>query len=98
MIAAGFDAVEALTPKPAADLEIEEIRDLAGNDTVILWGGLPGIMFAPPYTWEQMATHVRRVRESWGDRPFVWGVGDQVPPDGDIEFCRRIAQFVSSAE
>jgi len=94
LVRSGFDAVEALTPKPAGDLEIEEIRDLAGSETLILWGGVPGIMFAPPYTWPQMESYVRRLMECWKDRPFIMGVADQVPPDGDIEFCRKIARVI----
>jgi len=69
---------------------------LADSQTVILWGGVPGVMFAPPYTWPQMRAHVERLLASWGDRPFVMGVADQVPPDGNIEFCRRIADLAGS--
>ncbi len=94
LIRSGFDAIEALTPKPAGDLDVTEIRDLAGRDTAILWGGVPGIMFAPPYTWEQMRSHVLRLMDCWGRRPFIIGVADQVPPDGDIRFCRKIADLI----
>ncbi len=96
LVRSGFDAIEALTPKPAGDLEMEEILDLADSDTLILWGGVPGVMFAPPYTWEQMKAHVQRLLACWGDQPFIMGVADQVPPDGDIEFCHKIAELVSS--
>lgn len=85
----GFDAVEAITPAPAGDLEIEEIQQLVESDTVILWGGVPGVMFAPPFTWHDMEVHIRQLVEGW-TTPFVVGVADQVPPDGDIHFCRRI--------
>jgi hypothetical protein len=90
----GFDAIEALTPKPGGDLEPEEIRNLADGRSVILWGGVPGIMFAPPYTWEQMESHVRRLMACWQGRPFILGVADQVPPDGNIDFCRKIAELI----
>jgi hypothetical protein len=96
LVRSGFDAIEALTPKPAGDLDLAEILALADSDTVVLWGGLPGIMFAPPYTWEQMHSHAIRLLECWGGRPFVVGVADQVPPDGDIQFCRNIAQLLQS--
>ena len=96
LIATGFDAIEALTPKPGGDLEIEEIRDLAGDSPVILWGGVPGILFAPPFTWVRVGEHVARVVACWGHRPFVLGVADQVPPDGEIGYCRRIADLVGS--
>jgi len=94
LVAIGFDAVEALTPAPAGDMEIKEIEQMAGSDSVILWGGAPGIMFAPPYTWTDMETHIRRLVDGWGGRPFVVGVADQVPPDGDIRFCRRIGDML----
>jgi hypothetical protein len=94
LVAAGFDAVEALTPAPAGDLDPAEMQRVAGSETVILWGGVPGIMFAPPYTWEAMAHHVRKVLAGWANRPFVLGVADQVPPDGDINFCPRIAELL----
>ncbi len=95
LIETGFDAVEALTPTPAGDLDMEEIEEIAGSDPVILWGGVPGIMFAPPYTWREMEAHVYRLLACWGKRPFVMGVADQVPPDGDIRFCRRIAEMLN---
>ena len=96
LAAAGFDAVEALTPQPGGDLPVEAMRETAENDSVILWGGVPGILFAPPYTWADMEAHVRRVLAVWKDTRFVLGVADQVPPDGDIGFCRRISDMVES--
>jgi hypothetical protein len=70
---------------------------VANNETLILWGGVPGVMFAPPYTWNQMEAHVRRLVDCWQGRPFVVGVADQVPPDGNIAFCRKIAQVLQSS-
>ena len=89
----GFDAVEALTPAPCGDLNVEEMAALAGEPTV-LWGGVPGAMFAPPYTWNDLRRHVEHVLEVWGGRRFILGVADQVPPDGDIEHCRRIRDLL----
>ena len=94
LASAGFDAVEALTPKPGGDLDSGEMRAIAGNDSVILWGGVPGIMFAPPYTWNDMEKRVIKTLEAWKGTRFVLGVADQVPPDGDLEFCSRIAEIV----
>ena len=96
LAAAGFDAVEALTPKPTGDIDMAEMRALVGSRRVILWGGVPGAMFAPPYTWDDMERHVEQLRSSWKGCPFIVGVADQVPPDGDIEFCRKIAHLLLS--
>jgi hypothetical protein len=35
-----------------------EIHAVAGSDRLILWGGVPGAMFAPPYTWADMQAHL----------------------------------------
>ncbi len=93
LTAIGFDAVEALTPLPAGDLEVEEIARLAASSPTILWGGLPGVLFAPPYTWADMEKHLARLLKAWAGRPFVVGVADQIPPDGRLDYCRRIADF-----
>ena len=95
LVDVGFDAIEALTPLPAGDLSLDEIQRLAGSDAVILWGGVPGAMFAAPYTWSDVEDHVQRLLDCWGNRPFVLGVADQVPPDGDISFCPRIAEMLA---
>jgi hypothetical protein len=52
-------------------------------------------MFAQPYTCEDMQRHIEHVLESWGGRPFALGVADQVPPDGNIEFCRKISDMLN---
>lgn len=90
----GFDAIEALTPAPGGDMEIEQMREAACSDNVILWGGVPGILFAPPYTWEDMKNHLEKTLETWRGTRFVLGVADQIPPDGDIRFCSRIAERI----
>ena len=96
LVESGFDAVEALTPQPVGDLSPRQMIDAAGSDAVILWGGVPGALFAPPHTWDTMKEHVGDLLACWSERPFVMGVADQVPPDGDIAFCRRIAESIRS--
>ena len=97
LAAAGFDAVEALTPKPAGDLGPRQMREAVAGAHAILWGGVPGVMFAPPYAWRDMEAHVAGLLESWRGHSFIVGVADQVPPDGDIGFCRRIADMLAGA-
>jgi hypothetical protein len=94
LAADGFDAIEALTPRPGGDLPVEDMRPVAVNDQVILWGGMPGIMFSPPYSWSDVEKHIDRVLDCLQGEPFVLGVADQVPPDGNIEFVRRISETI----
>jgi hypothetical protein len=98
LAAVGFDAVEALTPQPAGDVAVEDLRALAASDHVILWGGVPGVMFAPPFTWADMESHVRQLLSAWRGTRFVVGVADQVPPDGDITYCPRITDLIRRSD
>ena len=94
LAAVGFDAVEALTPQPTGDVAVADMRRLAANDRVILWGGIPGPMFVPPFTWDAVRKHTLELLTAWSGGPFVLGVGDQVPPDGDLDFVRRISDLI----
>jgi hypothetical protein len=95
LAASGFDAVEALTPQPFGDLTPTEMDRLVGRSDLILWGGVPGALFSPPTDWNQMRQQVEGLLSDWSGRPFVMGVADQVPPDGDVDFCRQIGGLVS---
>ena len=92
--ATGVDAIEALTPQPVGDVAADEMRKLTGSDSIILWGGVPGAMFAPPYTWTDMKRHVEKLLDAWRGTPFVIGVGDQVPSNGDITMVKRISDMI----
>lgn len=92
---AGFDSVEALTPKPHGDVGVEEMRSVAADPDLVLWGGIPGAMFAPPFSWADMRSHVERLLDSWRGGPFVVGVADQVPPNGDLENVRRVSGLIA---
>jgi len=94
LAAVGLDAVEALTPGPVGDVALDEMRSVAGNGRVILWGGLPGAMFVHPYVWDDMRIQLETLLREWEGGPFVVGVADQVPPNGDIDMCRRISDRV----
>jgi len=94
LAAVGFDAIEALTPQPAGDVAVSDMRALAAHDRVILWGGVPGPMFAPPFTWNEVRQQRFHVLSAWADGPFILGVGDQVPPDGDLDFVRKISELI----
>jgi hypothetical protein len=94
LAAVGFDAVEALTPKPAGDVDVIDMRALVADDRVVLWGGIPGPMFVPPYTWNDVRQHVQTLLSAWANSPFILGVGDQVPPNGSLDFVRKISDLI----
>lgn len=91
---AGVDCVDSVVPKPVGDVAIDELRALAGND-ILLLGGLPGAMFAPPFTArdiEQQVREIIRVHKDSGT--FMFGVADQVPPNGDLALVRLVSDLV----
>lgn len=91
----GFDGVESITPGPVGDVEIEELRTVMANPRTIVWGGVPGAMFAPPWKAEDIRRHTRRLLDAlWPAGRLIVGSADQIPPDGDIEFCRIIAETI----
>jgi hypothetical protein len=87
--------IEALTPAPAGDLEIEKWAQWSGNSRTILWGGLPGIFFTELVSDEDFDRHTRHVLEVMRSEPrYVLGVADQVPPDGLERRVRRVRELV----
>ena len=90
----GIDCLDAVTPKPVGDVGIDELRDVVGDEILIL-GGMPGAIFAPPFTAPDIERHVREIiRVHRDSNRFMFGVADQVPPNGDIELVRLVGELV----
>jgi uroporphyrinogen-III decarboxylase len=90
----GIDCVDAATPKPVGDVALDELRDMAGPNLLLL-GGIPGAMFAPPFNAESMERHVKEIISLHKDSgKFMLGVADQVPPNGDIRLVKLISEIV----
>ena len=89
-----LDFIESITPEPVGDVPVEELRTLVPEKT-ILWGGIPGAMFAPPFTWDDLKKHVEKIIACHADSgKFVLASADQVPPNGNIDFVRRISDLL----
>ena len=90
----GVDCLDAVTPKPVGDVGMDELRQLVGPAVYIL-GGLPGAMFAPPFRSRDMERHVMEIIRIHKDSGrFMFGVADQVPPNGDLELVRLVTRLV----
>lgn len=93
LVETGLDFIESITPKPTGDVAVEDLRDLAGPD-IILFGGMPGAMFAPPFTADDIRRQVELIIEHhWESGKFILGVADQVPPNGDMNLVRLIGDL-----
>jgi len=92
---AGFTFIEAMTPAPVGDLEIEEWAEWSGNSRTILWGGLPGVFFTDLVADLAFDLFVKKVLAVMRSAPrYVLGVADQVPPDGLESRIRRVGSLV----
>ncbi len=93
--ACGFDGVESITPQPVGDAAMEELRSLAGGEATVLWGGVPGAMFCPPWTADDVRRHLHRLLDCLGrDGRLIVGSADQIPPNGNLDYCRMIADII----
>jgi len=87
--------IEALSPAPVGDLEIEKWGEWSGNSRTVLWGGLPGIYFTGLVSDEEFERHIKNVLSVMRAEPrYVLGVADQVPPDGLERRVRRVRELV----
>lgn len=96
LMKAGLDGIESLTPKPVGDLTMEEISELLRPYDGVFWGGLPGAMFAPPFTWDDLKAMIDGLHRLYrcGQRMVV-ASADLVPPDANIEDVHRVAKYLA---
>lgn len=91
---AGCRVMEALTPAPTGDIEIEDMSNWVADHTVI-WGGIPGAYFTDNVSEARFDEYVKRVLDTWSSKPrFVLGVADQVPPYSRPERIARVRTLV----
>ena len=92
----GVDSAQSLTPAPFGDVKIQDLRKISGEG-IVLWGGLPGVLFSNKYPTEILKQTLEEVIENYlEDYRFVIGVADQVPPDGEIERVRMVSDVVET--
>jgi len=90
----GFRVLEAVTPGPVGDIEVEDLHAWVLPGTVI-WGGIPGLYFSDLISDEEFDAHVIRVLNVFKREPrYVLGVADQVPPLARFERIARVRELV----
>jgi hypothetical protein len=92
--ATGADALEALTPDPVGDVTVEDLRKESQSENIILWGGLPAVMFTSFFAREDLIKQVNRIQKQWKENPrFIAGSADQIPPDADLDYLRLASEL-----
>lgn len=90
----GFDVLEALTPSPVGDIEIEDLHNWVNPETTI-WGGIPGGYFSDVISDSEFDEFVIRVLETMKKEPrYVLGVADQIVPGSRFERIARVNELV----
>lgn len=87
-----FDGIEAATPEPQGDVTLAELDEaLEGK---ILLDGIPAITFLPDYSEQELIDLTTEVLERFSPK-LILGVSDELPPPGEIERIRTIADLVA---
>jgi hypothetical protein len=82
-----FDGLEALTPKPQGDVELEEIREHIGDK--ILLDGIPAVLFLPTYPREAVLAAAEKIVALFHPR-LILGVSDEVPEGAGLQAIERV--------
>ncbi len=90
---AGFDGIEAATPLPQGDVELEELKEAMG-DTILL-DGIPAILFLPYYSNDELEEFTLKTLELFSPN-LILGISDEISPVGDIEKVRLVSQIVDT--
>ena len=90
-----FDGIEAATPKPQGDVEIDELKEGMGDK--ILLDGIPAVMFIPVYTRKQLRQLTLEVLETFSPN-LILGVSDELPPTADIRMMELVSDVVRDFE
>ena len=88
----GLDGIEAITPRPQGDVELEEIRAALG-DNMFLIDGIPAIYFDTTYAPEQLESFTHDIIRLFGPQ-LILGISDEMSATGDIERVRLVGRIV----
>jgi hypothetical protein len=90
-----FDGLEALTPYPQGDVNLEELSHYIGDK--ILLDGIPSILFLPHYSYDFVEEYTRKVLDLFSPN-LILGVSDELSPNGDIVKLERIRDIINKYE
>jgi len=89
-----IDIAEAVTPAPQTLVPMAEFRRELG-DNMIIWGGIPSVLFEPMYSDEDFDAYVKNLfKEMAPGYRFIVGMGDNLPFDCDIDRVGRVVELI----
>jgi uroporphyrinogen-III decarboxylase len=91
---AGIDMVECFVTAPMVPLTLERARAAWGTQ-VIIWGGIPSVLFGDPVTDDEFKSYVLNLFPTIapGDA-FILGIADNLMAEGKLERVQRVTEMV----
>ncbi|MCA9450252.1 MAG: hypothetical protein KC931_24230, partial [Candidatus Omnitrophica bacterium] len=90
----GLDGIEAITPIPQGDVTLEEMKEALG-DEVVLFDGIPAILFDEIYPEEELIACTEKVIEYFAPK-LILGISDEMSSTGDLERVRLVGEIVDN--
>jgi hypothetical protein len=92
---AGWDMVECFVTSPMVPATLRRAREVWGT-RVIIWGGLPSLLFSPSVPEAEFRAYVDDVLATVAPgEAFILGVADNVMPDSLIERVQYVSQVIA---
>ncbi len=96
LAACGVDGIEALTPRPVGTVAAKDLRAIARDDNVVLWGGLPSAIFARSFPRSEFDRYLQEfIAISISDRRMIVGSADQISPDAEMDRVKRVGEAIN---
>jgi hypothetical protein len=89
-----FDGLEALTPRPQGDVDLEEMAAAMGDR--ILLDGIPAVLFLEHHPREELQACVEKIVALFHPR-LILGISDELPEGGGQDAWERMAWVASYA-
>ncbi len=89
----GLDGIEAITPKPQGDVELEEVKEALG-DEIFLLDGIPAVYFDEIYPLETLIESTHKIIELFAPK-LILGISDEISSTGDIERVKVVRDIVN---
>jgi hypothetical protein len=84
--------IEAPTPLPQGDVELEELCEAMGEKIIL--DGIPCVHFLPDFPRGELEECVERLLELQAPR-LILGISDEISPPGDIERVRYVSETLA---
>jgi len=82
---AGVNYTNGITAAPSGDVELEQLRKIAGDD-MLMCDIIPQCIFMDHYSIDFFKNYIKRAAEVFrGDNKVILGIGDMLPCTADIK-------------